>query len=282
MGVLASEMDGLPDMKGPFQITSALLLSAVLGAFSVAQSVRSRFDPAGHQGSAKPQDSFLDFTLKRINPSDTDYGKCLGESRTALLDETVRNAYFWSNIVALEVLGFLFVVVLYQHKTQTKREWAVAEIIEQLQHNLNRSRAQVAEATRKNRDLAEALAASKESALRSPSLSLESTKSVAGTTAKPHAPNIQTALPAPARATLAKPQNESAGRTSTAKEPVSQMRLFTPDADFVMKLNSLEQQLAQSREDNKQLRRRIADGDRKVEAEQRDKPSAQGCINSQR
>ena len=269
-------------MNRPYQIAMALLLSAGLGAFSVAQSPRPRFDPAGRGGSAKPQDSFLDFTLERINPSDTDYGKCLGESRTALLDETVRNAYFWSNIVALGVLGLLFFVVLYQHRNQTKREWAVAEIIERLQHNLNRSGAQVAEATRKNRDLAEALAASKESTLRSPSLSLESTESVAGTTAKPRAPNIQTAPPAPARATLAKPEHGSAVRTSTAKEPVSQMRLFTPDADFVMKLNSLEQQLAQSREDNKQLRRRIADGDRKVTEEHRDKPSAQGCINSQR
>jgi septal ring factor EnvC (AmiA/AmiB activator) len=46
------------------------------------------------------------------------------------------------------------------------------------------------------------------------------------------------------------------------------MRLFTPDADFIMKLNSLEQQLAHSQEDNKQLRRRIADGDRRLEAEQ--------------
>jgi septal ring factor EnvC (AmiA/AmiB activator) len=81
---------------------------------------------------------------------------------------------------------------------------------------------------------------------------------------------------------LARAQNGNAARTSTAKEAVNQMRLFTPDADFVMKLNSLEQQLAHSREDNKQLRRRIADGHQKVEAEQGDKPSAQGCINSQR
>jgi hypothetical protein len=35
------------------------------------------------------------------------------------------------------------------------------------------------------------------------------------------------------------------------------MRLFTPDADFVMKLNSLEQQLAQLREENKRLRRQM-------------------------
>jgi hypothetical protein len=52
-----------------------------------------------------------------------------------------------------------------------------------------------------------------------------------------------------------------------AKDSVGQMRLFTPDADFVMKLNSLEQQLAQSREDNKQLRRRIAVSARPPEAE---------------
>jgi septal ring factor EnvC (AmiA/AmiB activator) len=46
------------------------------------------------------------------------------------------------------------------------------------------------------------------------------------------------------------------------------MRLLTSDADFIMRLNSLEQQLAHSQEDNKQLRRRIADGDRRLEAEQ--------------
>jgi hypothetical protein len=47
------------------------------------------------------------------------------------------------------------------------------------------------------------------------------------------------------------------------------MRLFTADTDFVMKLNSLEQQLAQSREDNSQLRLRVAGGDRRPEAQHR-------------
>lgn len=255
-------------MKRSYRILTALLLSALLGAFSVAQSPRSRFDPAGHGDLAKPQDSFLDFMLKRINPSDTDYGKYLSESRTLLIDETVRNAYFWSNIAALGVLGFLFFLALYQHKTQTKREWAVAEIIGQLEQTLNRSRAQVFEATRKNRELAEALAALKESASRSPALALESIDNAVVATAKPRAPNIQPPPATTAKANLSKPLNGTGTPTSAGKEPVGQMRLFTPDADFVMKLNSLEQQLAQSREDNKQLRRRVADGDRKREAEQ--------------
>ena len=255
-------------MKWAYQIATALVLSTIFGSFSIAQSARSRFDPAGHEDPARHRDSFLDFTLKRINPSDRDYGKCLSESRTLLVDETVRNAYFWSNIVALEVLGFLFFVVLYQHKTQARREWAVAEIIGQLEQNLNRSRAQIAEATRKNRDLAEAFAALKESASRLPSLPLESSGNALGATAKPSAPSVQPAPSTTAKANLAKTQNESAPRRLPVKEPVGQMGLFTADADFVMKLNSLEQQLAQSREDNKQLRRRIADGDRKLEIEQ--------------
>ena len=255
-------------MKCAYQIATSLLLSAILGSLSIAQSARSRFDPDGHEGSARPRDSFLDFTLKRINPSDRDYGKCLSESRTLLVDETVRNAYFWSNIVALQVLGFLFFVLLYQHKTQTQREWAVAEIMGQLEQNLSRSRAQVAEATGKNLDMAEALAALKESASRSPSLPLESTGNALGGMAKPNATNLQPEPSTTAKADLAKTQNGSAPRRFPVTQPVGQMGLFTADADFVMKLNSLEQQLAQSREDNKQLRRRITDGDRKLETEQ--------------
>lgn len=252
-------------MKCRYQAATAVLLVVILGNFSGAQSSHSRFDPAAHEASGKPRDSFLEFTLKRINPSDTDYGQCLSESRTVLLEQTIRNAYFWSNIVSLGLLGCLFFVVLYQHKIQVKREWTVAQIVGQLEQNLIRSRAHVAEATGKNRELADALAVLKETTSRSVSLPLESAIARMGATEKSRAPKIQPALPAPAKVDPPKRQN---GGGSTAKEPVGQMRLFTPDADFVMRLNSLEQQLTQSREDNKQLRRRIADGDRKLEAEQ--------------
>lgn len=185
-----------------------------------------------------------------------------------LLEGTVKSAYFWSNIVSLGLLVCLFFIVLYQHKIQANREWAMAEVVGQMEQNLSRSRAQIAEATRKNRDLMDALAVLKESVSHPPSLPLESSGTAVGATAKPRTPSVQPAPPASAKANPAKPQNGNGVHTSTAKEQIGQMRLFTPDADFVMKLNSLEQQLAQSREDNKQLRRRIADGDRKAEAEQ--------------
>jgi len=255
-------------MKRFYHIAAAVILVATSAPLSVAQTGHSSYDPAAHSASYKPRDSFLDFMLKRVNPSDANYGQCLSESRTMLLEETLRNAYFWSNIVALSVLSLLFLVIVYQHKVQTRQEWTTAEILTQLEQALTRSRAQLAEASKKNGQLKDALAALKESASRSPSLPPEPTERASSSAEKPRTTNAQS-VPSPTpKSNSAKPINGGTARSPVAKDPAAQMRLFTPDADFVMKLNSLEQQLAQSREDNKQLRRRIAVGDRRPEAEQ--------------
>jgi len=257
-------------MKRFYRIAAAVILFTTLGTFSVAQAGHSSYAPATHSVSSKPRDSFLDFTLRRINPSEANYGQRLGEGRRVLLEETLRNAYFWSNIVALVVLGWLFLIIVYQHKFQTRREWTMAEFVTELEQALTRSRAQLAEASKKNGELKDALAALRESAGRSPSVQPESTEPACASAQPPRTANAQPVPPAMQKANSAKPTNGGV-RSATAKAPVSQMRLFTPDADFVMKLNSLEQQLAQSREDNKQLRRRITGGDRRVEQEDRNR-----------
>jgi hypothetical protein len=134
-------------MKFFFRIATAAVLVATWGAFSVAQPNHSGYNPATHSASSKPRDSFLDFTLRRINPSDENYGQCLSGDRRILLEETLRDAYFWSNIVALGVLGWLFLGIVYQHKVQTQREWTTAEVFTELEHSLTQSRAQLADAT---------------------------------------------------------------------------------------------------------------------------------------
>jgi hypothetical protein len=255
-------------MKRSYRIAAAALLIAILPPFLAAQSGHASYDPAAHQGSSKPRDSFLDYTLKRINTSDGNYGQCLGEGRTMLLEETVRNVYFWSNVVALGLLGCLFIIIVYQHRIQAKREWTTAEMVRQLEQSLGRSRAQAEEATQKNHHLMETLAALRESASRSASLPIESADRAASSAAKSRTPSTQPAPSVTLKTNSAKPTNGGAARTAATVVPASQMRLFTPDGDFIMKLNSLEQQLAHSQEDNKQLRRRIADGDRRLEAEQ--------------
>jgi hypothetical protein len=254
-------------MKGFYRIAAAVIIVATWATLSVAQAGHSSYEPAVHSASSKPRDSFLDFTLERINPSDTSYGQCLADSRKMLVQETVRNAYFWSNIVALSLLGCFFIAIVYQRKVQIRQEWKTAEIVTALEQAFARSRAQLAEASKKNGELRDALAAFKESASRSPSLPPESIERTGSQAEKPRIPNIVSVPSSAPTANSAKPANGGSARSATAKGPVGQMRLFAPDADFVMKLNSLEQQLAQSREDNKQLRRRIAVSDRRLEAE---------------
>jgi len=263
-------------MRRAHRIAASAIVIGMLSLFAIAQSGSSSYGPAPHQSSSKSRDSLLDFTLKRINPSDKDAGQCLSEARTLLVQETIRNAYFWSNIIALGILGCLFTIVVYQQRIQANREWTTAEIITEYEQSLARSRAQITEATRKNHELMEALARRGETASQPVSLPVESSKPAASSVATSRRTSDQSVQPATARANFEKPTNGGSPRASATRESTNQMRLFTSDADFVMKLNSLEQQLAQSREDNRQLRRRIADGDRRAGA----KLSAQGSLNS--
>jgi hypothetical protein len=254
-------------MKRIYHIAAAVILVATWGTLP-AQASPSHYHSSTNSAAYNPRDSFLDSTLKRINPLDANYGQCLSEDRRMLLEGTLRNAYFWSNIVALGVLGWLLLAIVYQQKLQSQREYTIAEIVTELEQSLTRSTAQLTDANKKNGELKDALATLKEFASRSPSLPQESTERVVSSAEKSRTANTQSTPSPVVRPNSPKSMNGGSAHSASAKDAVGQMRLFTPDADFVMKLNSLEQQLAQSREDNKQLRRRIADGDRRPETEQ--------------
>ena len=155
------------DVSPPFRVVVAGLLLAMLPFLCYAQSRRSGYDPAVQAQFPRQKDGFVDFALNRINPADKDYGQCLDEGRKMLVEETIKNGYFWSNLVALGLLAFLFVLIVYQHRVQTCREWTAAEVLAEYEHALSRANAQVEEATNRNRGLMEALSALRESALRS-------------------------------------------------------------------------------------------------------------------
>src|SRR5260370_6832564 len=96
----------------------------------------------------------------------------------------------------------------------------------------------------------ESLAALRESALRPAPLPLESTERSASSAAKPRTSSAHPVPPATFKTNSARPTNGGAARTTAAPEPVGQMQLFTPDPDFIMKLNSLEHQLPPSQAHN--------------------------------
>ncbi len=265
------------DVSRPSRIVVAGLFLAMLPSLCFAQARRAGYDPAAQEEPPKQKDGFVDFALKRINPADKDYGQCLDEGRKLLLEETMRNGYFWSNLVALVLLACLFVIIVYQHKVQTCREWTAAEMLAQHEHALARANAQVEEATSKNRGLMEALTALRESALRSqappgeaqdrPALQTVSSRTSSIPASQVATPKNGNAATAPSRS----------ARAATATPPANQIGLFKPEVDLVMKVNSLEQQLGRSQDEAKLLRRQLNESDRRVQEEQQRNRSLKGA-----
>ena len=265
------------DVKRPFRIAVAAVLIAMLSPFSFSQTRQSSYDPATRQRSPKPPDGFLGFTLKRVNPSDKDYGQCVDEGRAVLLEETVRNEYFWSNLIALGLLGCLLVIIIFQHRIGVRREWAAAEILAQFEHSLHRSNAQVNEATKRNHGFKDAFATLRELTLRSAPPLPDPGEITASSTARTRTNTARVTAPTTTKTTSAKTATERNAETAIAAEPENQMALFKSDAAVIMKVNSLEQQLARSEEQQKELRRQLNDAGRKLQAEQEKNRALKGA-----
>jgi hypothetical protein len=265
------------DVKCPFRIAAVVVLIAMLPPFSFSQMRQSSYDPATQQRSPRPPESFLDFTLKRVNPSDKNYGQCVDEGRRVLFDETVRKGYFWSNLIALGMLGCLLVIIIYQHRIAVRREWAAAEFLAQFEQSLQRTNAQVDEATRRNHGCKEALATLRESTLRSTPPLPDPGEIAASCAARTRTNSARVTAPITTKTTAAKTATERNAGTAIAVEPENQMALFKSDATLIMKVNSLEQQLARSEEQQKELRRQLNDAGRKLLAEQEKNRALKGA-----
>ena len=260
------------------RIVMVCLLLATTGAFSlvVQQAPRPSYDPTSQRPAEKPADSFIDFALKRINPSDKNYGQCIDEGRKLVLEETIENGYFWSNMVALGLLGCLFVIIVYQHNRQVRREWVVAEVLQQYEHALARANAQVDEATKRNHELMEALTGARESTLRSPIALLERGEQEGNKGSSKRSTAAQPAEVTTAKSGPVSAKTEAAKAGGNGAKPTSQIPLFKPEVDLIVKVNSLEQQLGRSQEQEKHLRRQLNQSELRLQTEQQKNRALKG------
>lgn len=263
-------------VKSAFRIVVAALSIAALSVLSSAQSGQNTYDPAAGKAASKPRESFIDFTLKHINPADQDYGKCLDEGRALLLEESVRNGFFWSNLVALSLLGCLLLLIIYQHRLQTRRDWTAAQLMTEYEQALARSNAQIEQVIKSNHGLNSAFAATKEQTLR-PTPKPQDSGQRASSTATERGSSAQPVPLSPLRGIFVKPPIERAAGTAATTGAAPQMATSKVDADIVARINLLEQQLASAQEDNKQLRQRVAEADRRLELEQKRNRQPQGA-----
>ena len=75
---------------------------------------------------------FFDYVLGKINPQNKDYGAVLESSRKAIVEDSLENLYFWSNVVTLVLLSGVTATVFLQWRVMDKREFIAASLIAQL------------------------------------------------------------------------------------------------------------------------------------------------------
>jgi hypothetical protein len=251
------------DVRRAFCILAMASVVVIASLPCLAQSGDFAVGPTDRRTTRVRPDGFLDFSLKRLNPENTDYGKCIGEGRSLLIDESLQNGYFWSNVIALGMLGCQFTIILYQRRVQSKREYSSAEVLTQLERSLARSNAEVEDVIRKNRDLTESFATLKNVIHQTPSGLRDSERPE-----RPQAAQSRTAIAPSSVATTARtpaPKQPSSRHSPAPRTPSasSQIALFKPEVELVNRVNSLEQQLSRSHEIEMQLRRQLNEADRK-------------------
>jgi hypothetical protein len=82
--------------------------------------------------SVPKRQGFFDYALGKINPLGIDYGASMESARNAVVENTIDDLYFWSNVVTLLLLSGLVAVVLLQWRASDKREVIASSLIAQL------------------------------------------------------------------------------------------------------------------------------------------------------
>jgi hypothetical protein len=264
------------DVKTTIRVIIVPLIVLASAPSSWPQAARSRYDPAANEPPSKPRAGFVDFTLKRINPSDKDYGQMIATGRNLLLAETIENGYFWSNVVSLGLLGCLFILVVYQQKHLNRAEWKSAEIVAQYEHALKRANVQLADATKRNSEIIEVLVGLKEStACPQPARTNNNEAPVVRQSRARPADTPASTAESPRNGTN-KAVKATAVPTTAGADAGAQIGLFKPDVDLITRVNSLEQLLARSKGRENELVRQLNDAGRKLQAEQDKNRSLKG------
>ena len=156
----------------------------------------------------------------------------------------------------------------FSSRLQTRRDWTAAQIIAEYEQELARSKVQIDQVMKSNHGLNTALAAIREPTLRPTPKPQDAGQRASSTVTEGRASSPQPAPLSPPRASCVNPPIERVAGTDATTGSAPQMATSKVDADIVARINLLEQQLAHAQEDNKQLRQRVAEADRRLELEQ--------------
>ena len=131
----------------------AVLICCVHGRF-LGQTLDRPTSPTSQ--SVPKREGFFDYALGKINPHGIDYGASMQSGRNAVVENTIDDLYFWSNVMTLLLLSGLVAVVLLQWRAADKREVIAASLIAQLWNGRVSDRIEIERRTEQFNQLVEA------------------------------------------------------------------------------------------------------------------------------
>ena len=131
----------------------AVLICCVHG-LSLGQTLDRPTTPTSQ--SVPKRQGFFDYALGKINPHGIDYGASMQSGRDAVVENTIDDLYFWSNVVTLLLLSGMVAVVLLQWRAADKREVITASLIAQLWNGRASDRIEIDRRTQQFNQLVEA------------------------------------------------------------------------------------------------------------------------------
>jgi hypothetical protein len=125
---------------------------------------RTSTPPALQQGGHSPQ-GFADFVLRKVNPNDKDYGALADAARDAVVEHSIDDLYFWSNVVTLTLLVGATTILFFHLRGADKKEVISASLIAQLWNGRVSDRIEIERRTEQYNSLVEQHNAEVEQAL---------------------------------------------------------------------------------------------------------------------
>jgi hypothetical protein len=138
-------------MKVYRQTAFAVCLLAV--SLSGSDRPRSNYDPSS-QHSPTQQDSLIDFVLKRINPTNKDYGQLIEQGRQSAIEAGLD---MLPMLFSVALLCGSFVVIVHQNRARCHREIIAARFLAWYHNELLRARDAARDAIARNNRLKKAI-----------------------------------------------------------------------------------------------------------------------------
>ena len=136
------------------RLRGLFIIVVYLGLFSRTGSGRAQNAvPTNPERPPHRQAGFIDYALGKINPEDRDIGAQLRSDRTAFVEQSVNDLYFWSNVFTLSLLVSATSLLFLERRAMWKKELIASTLLTELWNGRISDRTEIERRTRQYNDL---------------------------------------------------------------------------------------------------------------------------------